>query len=944
MKIQNKNVHHGARFIDAKSISQLIPGIDNIGNDIRQFRSVAYNHNKKLKSDKRSSELNNLAPERFNNTISIIGQRGDGKTSAMMTFIEEIKKGTYFRNDNDDKKDNFNRCDIVTRIIDPDEIGESSDFLGWVMACISEYLDTYSNSNISEDKYYQECIHLQGMHQMTSDLNTKLNNIHKLYTSSKKEYSDLIYSKSNSLNEYSDKFKTMLTNDYQFSQNFRNLITEIINFKREENGRLGYEEIEAEPLIYFFFDDVDTSSKYCPEILINILTFLCHPNIVVCVSGDYEIFERSVTSYLLDTDIRLQKDYKKELELAQGRSEFFLKKALPSSYRYRIVNYTNEILFNMSYSCKTSTNPKELEQFNILQLISFVFGLGFIDDEKKQMGGYLKSFIIPKVDDDEFSFSDNNASISDYYICDSEIKTNYVYAYLSVFGKNVRSFVNVYNYLYSEAISVCQNQNKKSGEKQTISEYWNTDRFSEFINIIIESKFTYLKYRSDINKFLSIKYDKIDNSNDSENNVRNLRIDCEELEILVNKILGGEKKTVLNDKQGEINSLIMLAIFINEVFYHIHRKNYQHRYNRIVYKLKNILCKVLINAQNKNIQLLPTTLDLRRTLCIYYRIISRMGIETLNKIVYPDFNNMDSVSRITTKKYFVQLYYAVILLVTAGEKKQSLLKDIRVNESIDIGTDDLTNYVKVNELYDLYEKSTYQESILCIKNNQTIEIKRNDFEKIIIQYLNKVFDIYRDINWFNDKVIYVENMYPSIESIMSNIEKKYLDDYLKDIGRFAIDHIINIKKTIYRLKDNGNIFSDLITLLEEKIEYNCILLNSSKKVALIKKKIEYEKLKALFLAGFMGKRSDIDNEVDSYYQLLMKFKRRFEIKLKSYLNAVTTGNKMGINYKSKDLKNIIERDIEIYYLLVFIIEYVVSYDMIDTMFFSNLKEGMVIDE
>ncbi len=186
MKIQNKNVHHGARFIDAKSISQLIPGIDNIGNDIRQFRSVAYNHNKKLKSDKRSSELNNLAPERFNNTISIIGQRGDGKTSAMMTFIEEIKKGTYFRNDNDDKKDNFNRCDIVTRIIDPDEIGESSDFLGWVMACISEYLDTYSNSNISEDKYYQECIHLQGMHQMTSDLNTKLNNIHKLYTSSKR--------------------------------------------------------------------------------------------------------------------------------------------------------------------------------------------------------------------------------------------------------------------------------------------------------------------------------------------------------------------------------------------------------------------------------------------------------------------------------------------------------------------------------------------------------------------------------------------------------------------------------------------------------------------------------------------------------------------------------------------------------------------------------------
>lgn len=803
MKIQNKNVHHGARFIDAKSVSQLIPGIDNIGNDIWQFRSVAYNYNKKLKSDKRSNELNNLAPERFNNTISIIGQRGDGKTSAMMTFIEEIKKGTYFKDDSrkDDMHKKNNKCDIITRIIDPDEIGESSDLLGWVMACISEYLNSYSKSDQNEDKNYQDCIHLQGMHQMTSNLNAKLNNIHKLYTSSKKQYSDLIYSKSNSLNEYSDKFKTMLTNDYQFSQNFRNLITEIINFKREENGRLGYEEIEAEPLIYFFFDDVDTSSKYCPEILINILTFLCHPNIVVCVSGDYEIFERSITSYLLDTEIRLQKDYKKELKLAQGRSEFFLKKALPSSYRYRIVNYTNEILFNMSYSCKTTTNPKELEQFNILQLISFVFGLGFLDDKEKQMGGYLKSFIIPNVDDDEFSFSNNEASISDYYFCDSGIKTNYVYAYLSVFGKNVRSFVNVYNYLYSEAISVCQNQNKKNGEKQTISEYWNTDRFSEFINIIIESKFTYLKYRSNINKFLSIKYDKIDNSNNSENNIRNLKIDCEELEILVNKILDGKKKTVLNDIQGEINSLIMLAVFINEVFYHIHRKNYQNRYTRIVYKLKNILCKVLINAQNKNIQLLPTTLDLRRTLCIYYRIISRMGIETLNKIVYPDFNNMSSVSRITTKKYFVQLYYAVILLVTAGENKESLLDDIWNNRLIDTETEALTKYVKVNELYDLYEKSTYQESILCVKNGQTIELKRDDFEKVIIRCLKKVFDLHQDSNWFNDKIIYIKNMYPSIDSMMSNIENKYLNDYLIDF-----DDIINIKKSIYELKDNDDFF------------------------------------------------------------------------------------------------------------------------------------------
>ena len=943
MKIQNENVHHGARFIDAKSISQLIPGIDNIGNDIKQFRSVAYNHNKRLKSNKHSSELNNLAPEKFNNTISIIGQRGDGKTSAMMTFIEEIKKGTYFKDNKREENIKINKCDIITRIIDPDEIGKSSDLLGWVIACISEYLESYSKSDQNEDKCYQDCIHLQGMHQKISELETKLNVLNKLYTSSKKEYGNLIYSKSNSLNEYSDRFKAMLTNDYQFSQNFHNLITELIDFKRIENKKLNYEETEAEPLIYFFFDDVDTSSKYCPEILINILTFLCHPNIVVCVSGDYEIFERSVTGYLLDTEVYLEKDYKKELETAQTRSEFFLKKALPSSYRYRIVNYTNEILFNMSYSNKKTTNPKKLEEFNILQLISFVFGLGFINDEKSLKGGYLKSFIIPNINENSYFEYDDKVNIdNDYYFCDSNKKTNYVYAYLSVFGKNVRSFVNVYNYLYSEAISVCENQNEK---KQPISEYWDTDRFSEFINIIIESKFTYLKHRSDINKFLSIKYDKIENSNN--NNVRNLRIDCEELEILVNKILNEEKKTILNDKQGEINSLIMLAIFINEVFYHIHRKNYYYRYKRIVHKLKNILCKVLINAQNTNIQLLPTTLDLRRTLCIYYRIISRMSIETLNKIVYPDFNNMDNVSRITTKKYFVQLYYAIILLITADQNKEALLKDIRINDlkeqkMNDLITNDLINFITVNNLYDLYEKSTYQENILYTINRK---IQRDDFEKVIIKCLKKFFDIHRDTNWFNDKIIYVKNMYPSIDSIMSSIEKKYLNSYLEYLDNTAIDKIVDIKKNIYKLNDKENFFEKLIDLLNYTIENHCafnhMLLNNSEMVKLVKLKIDLNAYEKIFSYAFI---EEDNNKATNYRNILMKFKRQFEIQLKSYLNAVETRNKTVVKSILSNQKKIIIANIELYYLLIFIIEYAVSCKTLDAKFFLNLKEGIAKDE
>ena len=162
---------------------------------------------------------------------------------------------------------------------------------------------------------------------------------------------------------------------------------------------------------------------------------------------------------------------------------------------------------------------------------------------------------------------------------------------------------------------------------------------------------------------------------------------------------------------------------------------------------------------------------------------------------------------------------------------------------------------------------------------------------------------------------------------------------------------INIKKSIYELKDNDDFFSALIMLLKKEIDYSCnrceLLLGSSEKVALIKDEVDNEKLKTLFLWGFTDKCSDsdeMDDEVNEYYRILMKFKREFEIKLNSYLKVIKDGNKAIINYKLKEQKKIIDRNIRIYYLLIFIIEYVVSYDTVDAKFFLNLKKELTSNE
>ena len=91
-EIQNTIVHHGARYVSSKFIIKILPGIENIKTNIDQFKKAAFKYNKMTIIEKQP-QYNSyfLATEKFNNTISILGQRGTGKTSAMMTLLKKLK-------------------------------------------------------------------------------------------------------------------------------------------------------------------------------------------------------------------------------------------------------------------------------------------------------------------------------------------------------------------------------------------------------------------------------------------------------------------------------------------------------------------------------------------------------------------------------------------------------------------------------------------------------------------------------------------------------------------------------------------------------------------------------------------------------------------------------------------------------------------------------------
>lgn len=938
-EIQNTIVHHGARYVSSKFIIKILPGIENIKTNIDQFKKAAFKYNKMTIIEKQP-QCNSyfLVTEKFNNTISILGQRGTGKTSAMMTLLEEIKNNTYFES----KSKTKNQYDIINKILNPEEMGEGSDILGWIITTLENYVELYlkEDKNINNKIIDIECLHNISIRHDVENLKEQIDKLRISYIASKKEYANLMNANSSSLHEYNQKVTKMLSEDYNFHENFNKFISNLVNFKRKQNGNSDFNDEEKEPLIYFFFDDVDISSKHCANILMNILNFLCHPNIVVFISGDYDVFEKSMIKYFLNFTNYPQKEVGDEdIEASRGQSECFLKKVLPPTYRYRIIGYTNEILFNLKYNENSDTTiESKFQNLNILQLISYVFGIGFKDCNN--IGGYLESFVIPNVSMDDVIDIGNNFTKSNTYL-----KNNYIYAYLSVFGKSARSYMNVYNYLYTKALEI-YTKIKYKKENIGVDKYWDGQKFSEFVNIILESKYSYSVYREQINNFLKFRYDQIEDSI-LVNNIRNLRIDCEELKTLITSILEEESKPLIDNKQLEVDSLIMLPILINEIFYNIHGKDYKTRYESVSKRLKNILCNVIINSLNKNVQIMPTNLGMRRTLCIYYRIMSRLTFDDLKDLGKTSFNLTTNEFYISNaKKYVRQLYYATILLHTSKiTNKQEISK------------------IKYRKLYDLYEKSTFAYDKEKTKEN---------LEKIIHQLL-KDFFIKNDFEWFNNFKNFSNNI---------NFTYNYVYEY-------TINKYLNKIKSCKELKIEDKLeslyyFIDKVSSNDEDLENNnldkyILLLYFILKNKNLSSRSNQEKQFNLYDIGIseddlekLKKHIVNNNTVDK----LEIYANDIFLKLKNYEKKILEGNiwnkwktnsdfKMELieiickfaseyekilnrNYsedkckeiESTQIKVMLEKYFEIYFLIVFILSYLKIKMTVNNYFFNSLKKDL----
>lgn len=734
-------VHHGAREIEIEALIQDIPGIENIDHTIKQFRDIAYVYHAKFNTK------DNFNNERFNNNISILGNRGMGKSSVLLSIMREISTNRVFKKD---RELGENTIDIINRMIDPEDISDNSDILGWVMAALFEQIEKLEVNDDKSLSYY-----FNDSDDSFEKLKTKKEELIQYYSIYGKEYSDIALNKSINKYDYYKNLNEILTCDYKLHKCFMEFINLFVKVKRKINIKTHkqYSCSKVEPLIYFFFDDVDTSSKKSIKILTDILSFFSHPNIVIFISGDYSVFKQSVMNHFMSEtkDITLKmtrESNENEVKFARDRAEYFLKKVIPPTYRYYISENNNDAM-KINYHYRYNVG-NDFEKKDIFQLITYIFSAGFDNDFVPQDDYYLKCFMLPEI----YNSKSGELEIkSDVEPLNKAIKVNnkshvtYLYAYLSIFSVNRRGFMNMYNYLCKEANYIYENN------IQNANDFWNVNKFREFIQNIINSKHTYGKYEKNIKRFLSIKLDNL-NVNDTNKSTM-LRIDCEELELFVKEMLkkltttnysivvddNSDSENNLDYIKNEIKCIIMLPILLNELFYVICGNSYRQRYLSLQNKLKNILVKVFINSLNDEIIILPTQLGMRRTLCLFQHITSRMSTISLNNL--RNFYNQ-GYNNSNNKKYIVQLYLATIELGSV---------------EVDNEGEPLFDY----EFYNKYKISTY--SNLDERSNYEKEIAKK--MNIIYRHLDRV--------WLADKIKFSIAMEPTIYKVEYIVHNQFLE-------------------------------------------------------------------------------------------------------------------------------------------------------------------------
>lgn len=724
-----KNIKIGARVLSKDALHTLLPSNENIFKQIKSIRYMA-NHVYEEKENhcKNKNRNNNYKEfdEQFNNVFSILGGRGSGKTSALLTIKHRIM----------DK----NKQDIVLPLIVPENMGENSDVLGWLFAQFEKEVtnlekslkQNYKNQEelnclIKVNEYFEEC----RLKEKTF-LSKTFDELIKHYKFINSDYREIMLKQYDTLNSYVKNSKNILAPEDELVIKFEEFIYEMLKVKKacNEIESIHYSsEQEKQPLIFVFFDDVDLSNHRCVEVLDVILRYLSNANIVTFVAGNYDTFSEIITINNLDKDkllnINLDTAFFREktcLEVRQELTQDILKKVIPPALRYHVPLFSNEAKAKFTYY-KDENDDKEYPSMEDLIFEKLVKS----NLEKINKTTYEKPYKLKDID--KFFLYYNKELISVYF---------------DIFDNTPRGLMNVYYFLYNlEEIDIEEN----SGGYYKI--------LKELLRVIVESFGELNEQKDEIYKIMDIK-ETIQFANYNYQ--------------YISKLFSLNKK---NDT-SVVFKIFLLTNFIEKLT--------ELRYECIDESLgKNILNEIL--TENR-ISLYPNFSDVQFNLALYSLINktvlnSKVSLsEENNYYIDTYFEQLDRLTYDTNKRY----KYAELFLKICKEDSAWVRDKLKLimSRSDNFEKLFLLNIDKTRlEFSSLFENrginQSFEKEIKIILNNKNYDLGINPTNISISKLQNKLYDIHGDLNIICNNFDNKDNHYflSDDEDVIENLGEIY---------------------------------------------------------------------------------------------------------------------------------------------------------------------------
>ncbi|MDM0487472.1 hypothetical protein QTH65_01125 [Clostridium perfringens] len=784
--LEYDKVKIGSRILSNESLDKLIPANKDIDNQLLAIRKIASNR-KSSKINKKNIEFWDREFDRhYNNIFSVLGGRGSGKTSVLLTLKHQIME-------------NYCNQDIILPLIVPEKIENSGNILECIIGLLGDIVDElegYGYDTMMDSEPYKSCIK-----NKDNKLRDVYNELIKQFTYTQNDdYKNILINQYEGFNDYIENIRNTLDSDQKLIVDFEKFIEILIEEKRKicEN--------DIEPMIFIFFDDVDLSAIKCIEVLNIILRYLSHPNIVVFVAGDYKTFSEVITINSLYKDNLLNEQMNVDflgntdsnkisaLERRKIMTEDFLKKILPPAFRYYmpIMNEEQKAEFKFSTEEENESNivgDRINKYLTLYELIKEIF-----------------------IEDKNFLVYENNKII---------------YAYFKIFDETQRGTMNVYYFLNSM-------RNYKFEEVNEERE--RCLRIERFLNAIVRSSSILSKYENDINKIIIIK-DNFDDIFIDYKYIENMlhRKDIEFDDLITLFILANFIENILVSENKKINPNSKRGIHGAEVLYNLlNSRNLNFNiYPRTknVYLLLQMYTLISSKISNSNIKTLSDNGGKNYFLGKYFEVLDEIisgedKQDFFRKLYLTDpiwvddkiriimrYGIGDIILLINNVKY---IYNKVHKLGIDKENLTHLKKN--VNELIKecFKRENYMDYLKNNINRITQESNSIEENQIGffeIKNNENLVLE-NHYEYLLEVYEDKM--LFYEKEFEGEKSIYIiqEKVRKKMKELLDSLYEMYSENKSKrSMRNLEILESINIGDKPYLLEKEYQYMKEKIDML-----------------------------------------------------------------------------------------------------------------------------------